>query len=247
MSNMQVVVDDTLISYNDIGRGPILVCVHGWMHDKSSYKELAVELEGKYRLIALDLPNFGASQMTNKVETVADYAQFLAAFVKKLKISEYDLVGHSMGCQIMMYAVGTGILKPQKLVLIAPAGIRNHKAAYKKSLKYASKLVKGFVPKSYKKKFYTVIGSDYDPEMSDIHKSIIDKTLNTDIQNEAAKIQVPTLIINGEDDRNTPLWMAETLAAEITGSQLIAVPAEAHHLHQKSSSLIAGFMKEFLS
>ncbi len=246
MSNMQVVVDDTLINYSDTGKGPILVCVHGWMHDKSSYSQLTAELDGRYRIIALDLPNFGTSQLNEKVESVAQYAQFLAAFLQKLTISSYTLVGHSMGCQISMYGVGMGILTPQKLILIAPAGVRNDRTTYKKSLKYVSKIVKHVVPKSYKKKFYVAIGSDYDPDMSPIHKSIITKTLNTDVQAEAKTIHTPTLIINGTLDRNTPIWMAETLAREIRGATLEAVPQEAHHLHQKSPALVAGIIRKFL-
>lgn len=244
---MQVVVDDTLINYTDTGNGSVLLCVHGWMHDTSSYAELTAELKETFRLVSLDLPNFGGSQMTEKVQTIEQYAKFLAAFAEKLQLKDYDLLGHSMGCQIDIYGVGNHILKPRKLVLLSPAGIRSSKHFYKQTLKYASVLLRRLVPKKYKKKFYKIIGSDYNPDFSAIHKSIISKTLNTDIQAEAKKIDVPTLLINGDQDRETPLWMAKLLNNEIERSTLEIIKNGDHWVHQKHAKVVAESVRIFLS
>src|SRR6185369_6140449 len=99
---MQVVVNDTLVNYSDTGSGPILLCVHGWMHDHTTYNQLARELGGTYRVVALDLPNFGNSQTNDGIQGIDEFAAFLEAFVNKLDIKNYTFVGHSMGCQIGM-------------------------------------------------------------------------------------------------------------------------------------------------
>ncbi|MDB5182748.1 MAG: alpha/beta hydrolase [Candidatus Saccharibacteria bacterium] len=244
---MQVVVNDTLVNYTDTGSGPILLCVHGWMHDVSSYAQLTEQLKADFRIISLDLPNFGASQMTDKVETVEEYAHFLQAFVNKLGLKDYSLVGHSMGCQIGIYGVGNGILSPDKLVLISAAGIRSHRKSYKKALKYASVALRNFVPKKYKKKFYKMIGSDYNPDFSKVHKAIISKVLSADIQADAKKINIPTLIINGNADHETPLWMAETLNREISHSTLEIIKNGDHWIHQKHADVVANSIRIFIS
>jgi pimeloyl-ACP methyl ester carboxylesterase len=243
---MQTVIQDTLVNYSDKGRGQVLVCVHGWMHSLSSYAELTNDLQSNYRVIALDLPNFGASQVTEKIITIEQYANFVAAFVAKLKLENYTLVGHSMGCQINIYGVGNKILTPQKMILLSPAGIRSSHRAAKKTLKLVASLVKNFVPKSYKTKFYKMIGSDYNPDLSDVHKKIISKTLDTDVQAGASLVTIPTLIINGDADLQTPYWMAETFAREIKDAKLEIIPAGDHWVHQKSPKIIAGLIKGFV-
>jgi pimeloyl-ACP methyl ester carboxylesterase len=242
---MQVVVDGTLTNYTDTGKGNVLLCVHGWMHDLSSYAQLTQELKADFRVVSLDLPNFGASQMTEKIESVEQYASFLEAFVKKLSLEDYTLVGHSMGCQIGIYGVGNGILKPRKLVLLSAAGIRSHRKSYKKALKYASVMLRNFVPKKYKKMFYKMIDSDYNPDFSAVHKAIISKVLSADIQAEAKKITVPTLIINGTADHETPLWMAQTLNKEINHSTIEIIKNGDHWLHQKHADVIANSVRIF--
>jgi pimeloyl-ACP methyl ester carboxylesterase len=242
---MQVVIEKTLISYSDDGKGPVLLCVHGWMDSKHAFKELTQQLDSEYRIISLDLPNFGGSQITDAIVTIADYAHFLADFVKKLDIKDYVLVGHSMGCQIAVYAVGSGILHPKKLILLSAAGVRNKNTVLKKLLRYLSVKAKPVVPKKLKKKFYKRIGSDYDPDFSTIHKNIINNSLKTDVQAQAAHISVLTLLVNGNQDRSTPLWMAESLNATIKGSTLEIVKNGDHWIHQKHPDVIAGMIRIF--
>lgn len=243
---MQIVASGVLVEYSDTGSGEVLLCVHGWMDSKSAYDKLAANLKADYRIVALDLPNFGASQMTDTVVTTKNYADFLAAFITKLNLKNYTLVGHSMGCQIALYGTANKIVMPQKLVLLAPAGVRNKNRLLKKALRVGSILMKPIVPKSYKKKFYKMIGSDYDPSMLEIHKRIIKHALATDIQAVAAGIAIPVLIINGRDDKSTPLWMAQTLAAQIPYAKLEVLDNEGHHLQRTAADTVAQLIRKFL-
>ena len=243
---MQVVIDNTLITYTDEGNGEILLCVHGWMDDHTSYKQLAAELKDRFRIISLDLPNFGNSQLTEKIITIDDYAHFISLFIKKLQLKSYKLVGHSMGCQIAIYAIGNGYINPDKVVLLAPAGVRNNLKIKKIVLKRASKMLRNFVPNKYKKKFYLAIGSDYNPNLSVIHKKIISETLSTDIQNQAKKIYIPTLIINGSSDADTPVWMANTLHTKIRNSEIRIVANVGHRVHEDAAKLVASYIKKFV-
>jgi pimeloyl-ACP methyl ester carboxylesterase len=217
------------------------------MDSLNTYTELTARLKDQFRVISLDLPNFGGSQVTDKITTVPEYAHFLKALADKLRLEDYVLVGHSMGSQIDMYAVGSGIVQPKKLILLSAAGVRNHGRFHKRALKYASVVLRHVVPKKYKKKFYKMIGSDYNPDLTEVHKAIISKVLNADIQAEAKKITVPTLIINGSHDRETPLWMARTLNQEIKGSTLDVIEGGDHWIHQKQADVLAESIKVFAS
>lgn len=243
----QLVVQDTLVSYEDSGKGTVLLCVHGWMHDSSSFKPLMEILKSDYRVISLDLPNFGNSQVNDSICRTEDFAEFIADFIAKLNIKAKALIGHSMGGQIIIKGTANGALNPGKLILISSAGIRDHRKAYKLFLKLASRIFRRITPNSLKNRFYSAIGSDYRAELSDIHKKIIKQTLGTDISSDAAKINLPTLLIYGSDDSSTPVWMGRKLHGLIKGSKFEIISGENHWPHQTAAEQTGKLIKDFLS
>lgn len=243
---MNVVVDGLLVNYTEIGSGPTILMVHGWLDEQKTYQKLSQELSSNYRCIVLDLPNFGASQASDKVVTIQDYAVFIKNFVDKLKLKKFVYVGHSMGGQIGVYAVGKGILEPSKLILVASAGVRNDKAVKKKIMRYGSVPFKYLLPASAKNKLYRRIGSDYSHELSRVHKNIIKAVLGYDVQADAKNISVPTLLIYGEVDQQTPPAYGRLLEKSIANSQLFVVNEADHWLHQKNATQVADIMKEFM-
>lgn len=243
---MQVVVDGILTNYTDVGKGAVLVFVHGWMLDSADFDDVARILKKEFRIISVDLPNFGRSQTTDAIKSIADYAKFLSNFIKKLKIKNYVLVGHSMGGQIAIYGAGSDVLQPDKLVLIGSAGVRNEHKIYKRLLKYAAVVVSPVVPVAVKVWFYRLIGSDYSPKLSRIHKNIISRTLTTDIIDKARHISQPTLLIYGALDTSTPVKIGEKINNAIEGSRLEVIENEHHWPHRTSASRVAALIMEFL-
>lgn len=243
----QVVIADTLITYEDSGSGPVILCVHGWMHDTSSYTELTEYLKDSHRVISVDLPNFGRSDMTGEVTTIEDYARFIAAFTKKLSLRTYSLVGHSMGGQIAIYAVAHNILTPEKLILIASAGARDIHRTSKVLMKTISKVVGRFIPKKFKQSFYKRIGSDYNVDLSDQHKKIIAEVLTTDVQEDAKKLQIPTLLVYGSLDQQTKVWIGERFEKLIPHAKLEVIDGGDHWVHQKMAPEVSRSLEEFLN
>lgn len=244
---MQLVVDKTLVEYSDVGTGTPLVCLHGWMMNKESFADMTTELRRDLRVISIDLPNFGASQNNETIVSVADYAQFVASFLAKLEIDQYDLAGHSMGGQIAMYGVGTGVLHPKRLILMAASGVRDERKVTKLFLASIAKLFGPAIPVSLKQKFYAAIGSDYEPGLSAVHKKIITKLLNTDVQDQAAMITIPTLLLYGSLDASTPVYMAEKLQKRMTQAKLVVLDKENHWLQQTSPVAVAREIRNFTS
>ena len=243
---MQVVCDGAIIDYSQEGTGPVLLFMHGWMDSKATWRPLITELSREYRCIALDLPNFGASEKTDTIISVDQYARCVQIFVEKLGLHDYTLVGHSMGVQIALYGVGETILQPTRLIAIGGAGVREVQKKRKQILRVASKTVKVFVPASVKKRYYKVIGSDYDPGLSSTLKKVIDAMLTTDVQEATKNIKIPTLLIYGEKDTATPPAYGKILHGLIPGSQYHEIPHENHWLHQNSAAVIAKQIRKFL-
>lgn len=242
---MQMVVDGTLINYSDQGAGPVLLCVHGWMQDHQTFDKLRDELTG-YRMVAIDLPNFGASQQTDAIVTIANYGKLLGAFVKKLGLKKFTAVGHSMGGQILIQATADGQLAPQRLVLLASAGVRDGRKMRKFLLRLMAKTAGILVPLRFKKQAYRWLKSDYQPDLSVIHKQVIDNVLKTDVVAAAGRVTIPSLLIYGSSDTSTPLSVARRLDAALSNSQLVIVADEQHWAHNSAAPVVARHILEFL-
>lgn len=243
---MQVVIAGQVVDYTDEGSGPVLLLVHGWRDQKSTWKPLIDKLKVDFRCIAVDLPNFGASADNQLAVSLAGFADVIAEFLGKLGVERYVYIGHSMGGQIGIYAAGRGVLRPDKLVLLASAGVRDDKATRRKALKAGAVIFRKILPASAKKRVYQLIGSDYDPSLKSTHKSIIDDVLSRDVQQEASRINVPALLIYGSDDTATPPKYGKIFHIAIEGSVYRELPGYDHWLHQKAAAEISEAVREFL-
>lgn len=243
---MQLLVDGKPVDYSSEGEGPVLLFVHGWRDQKSTWQPLIKHLKSHFRCIAVDLPNFGASADNESVIDLAGFADTLAKFLEKLGITHYSYIGHSMGGQIGIYAVGHELLQPDRLILIASAGVRDDKAVQRKTLKLGAKVFRGLVPNGLKKKLYHAIGSDYDPSLKATHKAIIDAVLSTDVQQEASRIAVPTLLIYGSNDESTPPKYGALLHRLIRHSTYTELSGYDHFVHQQAAHEVAKLVESHM-
>ncbi|MEZ4237353.1 MAG: alpha/beta hydrolase [Myxococcota bacterium] len=115
--------DDLGIAYVDSGGdGPVLLFVHGLSSSLSFWDRQLVAFAGDYRVVAVDLPGYGASDRPDAPCTPPWYADQVVALLDDLGIERVTWVGHSMGGQIGMHAVLRHPERIDRLVLAAPAG-----------------------------------------------------------------------------------------------------------------------------
>jgi|JI10StandDraft_1071094.scaffolds.fasta_scaffold48838_2 pimeloyl-ACP methyl ester carboxylesterase len=242
---MQVIVDGAPIDYSEEGVGPVVVFLHGWRDQKTTWRPLIDLLKPKFRCVALDLPNFGASAENVHCNTPEQYATNVAAVLKKIGITDYSLVGHSMGGQIAVYGTGTGILQPKQLFLIAAAGVRQ-KTTKKHILHIGAKVTGKVFPSQVKQSIYNRLGSDYDVTLSPALKKVLAAMLATDVIDVARHVTQPTLLIYGEIDLATPPAYGKLFHQAIPRSKYIELKGADHWLHQKAAPTIAEHMKDHL-
>lgn len=234
---MQVVVDSLLTHYEQLGDGKTIVLLHGWGDSAAGLGALQKQLAKTYRVIAADLPGFGATQLPVMTWGLDEYAQFVAHFLDKIQVKEVlAIVGHSNGGAVAIRGVSRGVLKPEKLILMAAAGIRDHGGLRKMSYKVLAKggkAVTVWLPaeqrNKLRQKLYKSAGSDMliVPELQETFK----KTVSEDVQTDAAKLVVPVLLLYGEQDTATPVWYGERYHELIDGSTLEIFPGAGHFLH----------------
>ncbi|HOZ36305.1 MAG TPA: alpha/beta hydrolase [bacterium] len=233
MFKKEIIVDNLKINYYqspELKTDGTLVFLPGWQAKALIFKNL-FELTDNF--IALDWPGFGESERPGSVWGLAEYAEFLKKFLKKLEIDNPILVGHSFGGSVIIKYSALGG-QARKIILIDSAGIRRKNL--KKSFYFVgAKIVKVFlwlpVISKYKqatrKKFYQSIDAvDYMEagEMRAIYQKVISEDLTGDLQ----KVKVKTVLIWGEKDKATPVEDGRLMNNQISDSELFIIKDAGH-------------------
>lgn len=249
---MQVIVDSLLTHYETLGKGRVVLLLHGWGDSGAGLRNLQVVLAKKYKVITLDLPGFGGSQAPGSAWGLDEYARFAAGFLAKIDAGKLlAVVGHSNGGAVAVRGLARGVLAADKLVLLASAGIRGEYKGRVKALRLVAKAGKALtapLPKSIKerlrRKVYTTVGSDM--LVAEHLQETFKKIVEDDVRADAARLKFPTLLVYGDQDEATPLSYANILHKAIKGSRLEVLPGAGHFVHNDQPEKVTRLITEFL-
>lgn len=107
---------------SDAGQPP-LVLIHGLSSHMGYWEYQVPVLARTHRVLAVDLPGYGASGRPDAPYTPPWYADLLATWMETVGLTRAILVGHSMGGQISLTLALRHPEKVDRLVLAAPAGL----------------------------------------------------------------------------------------------------------------------------
>jgi pimeloyl-ACP methyl ester carboxylesterase len=250
---VNIVIDGLMTNYQLSGKGKLVLLLHGWGDSSKGLQDLAKELSKKYQVLALDLPGFGATQAPKTVWNLDDYGLFVKSFIKKMGLKEpYAIIGHSNGGALAIRSLAQGVLKADRLVLMAPSGIRDRGSAKRVFLKIIAKtgnVATIWMPARYRmalrKSLYGVAGSDImvAPHLDETFK----KTVRQDVQSDARMLDLPTLLIFARNDRAVPIADGYKYRDLIRGSQLEIIEDASHFLHLDKADQVTGLIERFLA
>jgi pimeloyl-ACP methyl ester carboxylesterase len=93
---------DLKVRYKSLGEGKTaVVFVHGWCCDHSVWSEQAAALNGKARMLFVDLPGYGKSDKPKMDYTMDVFAKGVDAVVQDAGVEQAILAGHSMGTPVV--------------------------------------------------------------------------------------------------------------------------------------------------
>lgn len=92
------------IRYSDSGKGKVIVLLHGFLEsmDMWSVNDFAERLSKKFRVIMIDLPGHGKSDVMGYVQKMERMADVVKDVLDQLRLRKYVLIGHSMGGYVTM-------------------------------------------------------------------------------------------------------------------------------------------------
>lgn len=85
------------IQYSDQGTGKVIVLLHGYLESSGIWNSFAKKLASTYRVIAIDLPGHGLSDVYGEVHTMEFMASAIKELLDALSIKKIFLTGHSLG------------------------------------------------------------------------------------------------------------------------------------------------------
>lgn len=227
------------VNYIDEGSGDIVLFLQGWGTNLEIYKKVINKLKETNRIIALEFPGFGQTPEPPTAWDVNDYTDFTLEFIKKLKLDNIVLMGHSFGGRVIIRLMNKSNrnFNVKKIVLLDSAGIRA-KVSRKNKLKQKwFKICKKAVSTKVGKKLFpgavdrmkNKSGSADYRKASPLMKQVLVKTINEDLTEMLPNINVPTLLIWGDMDTATPLSDAKIMEEKIPDAGLVILKNTGHY------------------
>lgn len=233
------------IYYEYHGTGKLIVLLHGWGVDSSTFLPIIKKLEGDFSFLRLDFPGFGKSEAPLFPWSLEEYVSCLHEIFLHEKVTNPILLGHSFGGRVaVLYSEKYSV---SQLILVSSAGIPH------RSLKTKCKIIKYKVCKNlykiFSKKKLQILqassgSSDY-KNASPIMKKTMSLVIKKDLRKTIKKISSPTLLLWGLLDHATPyrdgVWMHQV----IKNSKLIVFYSSGHFCYQdEEEKFIAAIKKE---
>jgi len=210
--------------YVDEGKGEVLLLLHGLMGALSNWEEVVAEFSKDYRVIIPMLPIYDLPILTTGVRTLSKYVH---RFVKKMGLANVTLLGNSLGGHVGLIYTLAHQEYVKALVLTGSSGLYENAFGGSFPRRESYDFVKEKVAFTF-----------YDPAVAT--KELVDEVFTTindrnkvirilamaksairhNMAKEVHKIEVPTALIWGRDDKITPPDVAVEFSQLIPNSEL---------------------------
>lgn len=257
MKKIETNINNLKINYIKKGEGKTVLILPGWGTTINVYMTLVDSISTYANVITLDMPGFGDSEEFKTPWGLNEYVDFIIEFIKNQNIKELDLIGHSNGGRIIIRMMNKENLnfKINKIILIGSAGIVHKKSfkirckirMYKIGKKILNlKLIKKIFPDAIIK-FQNKSGSEDYRNSSPILRQSMVKLVNEDLKEELKNINVPTLLIWGENDDATPIEDAKIMEKEIPDAGLVKYEGCTHYVFLERINQVNTVISTFLN
>lgn len=255
--------NNATIEYDETGQGSPVVLLHAFPLSRAMWRPQVEALSDDYRIITPDLRGFGGSSPFDGEPSIERMADDIAALLDYLGISEPVVLGGlSMGGYVALNFVRKYPQRLRALILAdtraepdtAEGKAKRNEMIQLAETEHAAGIIEKMLP--------NLTGATTRESRADVVNEV--KRIAT-AQSDAGiinglralrdradaepwlnNIDVPALIVFGEEDTITPLSMAEKLRDNIRQSQLVTIPAAGHLSNLEQPKLFTAAVRQFL-
>lgn len=262
------------INYLQCGTGEPILLLHGFGASTYSWRYIVDGLCEDYKIIAIDLKGFGLSDKpTDNKYTVRDQSEMVMAFIHQYRLNNVTLVGHSFGGAVALF---TYLEMMQSIESTISKMILLDSASYNQEFPYFISILRTpilnrisltLLPDKVntrmilKKAFYD--DSKITEEMTEVYasyldtpgayhaliataKQIVPSKIET-ITHRYKDINIPVLLVWGENDEIVPLSIGRSLSEEIPKAELRVIRGCGHVPQEECPKETIGIIKSFLA
>jgi pimeloyl-ACP methyl ester carboxylesterase len=264
-------VNGARVNYVELGQGPPLVFVHGLAGCWQNWLENIPYFARSHRVIAIDLPGFGDSELPQEDISMPGYGRFVDAFLGEIGVERASIVGNSMGGFIAAEVAVSHPGRVDKLALVSAAGVMTVRTA---ELTVAKQLARSFNAGSARvlarrrglvrrrrlrklilngivrhpellqpELVYEIASGGGKPGFLDAFKAILDY----DFRDRLPEIERPTLIVWGRNDRIVPVGGAYRYEQLIPNSRRVIFEETGHVPMIERPALFNRVLEDFLA
>lgn len=234
------------------GSGPPVLVLHGWGASIEAVYPIVTGLSPVATIYALDLPGFGESEPPPQAWGVEDYQSFVAAFMDALSIEAPTIVGHSNGGRIAIRMAATEPARASRLVLVDSAGIRPkrtlrwyRRVGMAKIGKYAARFLGSPGERLRTRLVGRAASADY-LAAGEMQPTLV-KLVNADLRPFMPAIGVPTLLVWGSEDNDTPVVAAQEMERLIPDAGLVVLEGAGHFSYLDQPTRFARIVSHFIA
>ena len=226
------------LNYCEQGSGEPLVFIHGLGGKADSWRLQLEALSNNYRVLAMDLRGHGQSgYRAEEPVSIRAFAADVLALLAKLGLDQAHICGLSMGGMIALEIFARCAPKVKSLILadttafFPPPQAREELLGLFDRLEMASwaaflagRILRREAPAEQRQEVTQMLAAN----RRALYRAGLIATFDSDYRWLLPLIDLPTLILVGEEDQATPIGYAAYLQAHIRGSVLQVIPRAAH-------------------
>ena len=241
------------ISNNKIDSSlPTLFLLHGAGQSGLTWEyqiEFLTSLPG-YNFVIPDLPGHGNSK-GDGLKSVTEYTDFIKEFINELGLEKIIFIGHSMGGAVgQVLALGRPHYLRSIILVCTGAWMRVARETLLAAKNNYETFCEIAPTRSFSEKAPEILKTKFKEGLVNTDKSVVYHDLiacnEFDIADKVSGINIPALVIAGQQDILTPLKYSEYLNHQIYGSELKIIEGSGHFVMQERPDEFNKMVLEFI-
>lgn len=115
------------LAYREVGSGErTLLLIHGNMSSSIHWDLLMEQLEGSFKIFAVDLRGFGDSSYTQPINSLKDFADDIKSFISLMGIKEFAVAGWSTGGGVALELAADLPNQVTHVILLESVGVKGY-------------------------------------------------------------------------------------------------------------------------
>lgn len=264
--NINLFLNNLMVCYTDDGPddAPVLIFIHGFPLNKSMWDKQLKAFKQQYRVIAYDVRGHGESESGDtSIFSMENFAHDLIYFMDALKIDKASLCGLSMGGYIALNAIENYPHRFESLVLCDTSCFPDTPETIEKRMKTVESIEKNgllsyadssvnilFAPQSQTTKVEEIAAVKemiLATSIQSLSKTLLALCVRKETCTLLPHIQVPVLVLVGEEDTITPPVTATYMHKNIKQSILHVIKHAGHLSNLENSADFNKQLKTFFA